>query len=326
MARKRGPTIRTALLRSSREAALNAVQSFNNPLAEFRTETFIVLMIIAWTYLLHAYFRMKGIEYRCVDRKATTKRYERTRLGAYKYWSLRQCLNADYCPLDSPTRNNLLFLIGLRNEIEHHMSAGTATYFAGRYLACCLNYERYVCELFGERHSLGNAVVFTLQFRDLQKTGRLPGAVVTLPSRVAQYVTEFDEGLSDDDVRSPSFRRRFLFTPLTTTKRGQADEVVEFVRQDSELGKMIGEAHTRVMLKEVEKSKYRPGQIVQKMKDDGYVRFNMHHHTALWKNRDAKKPEKGYGVNVAGTWYWYDRWVQEVRDHCADNAARFANR
>lgn len=326
MTRKRGPTVRTALLRSSREAALTAVQSFNNPLSVFRTETFIVLMTIAWTYLLHAYYRVRKIEYRCLDSQATTRRYQKTLSGAYKYWSLRQCLNADDCPLDSPTRKNLLFLIGLRNEIEHHLSAGTATYFAGRYLACCLNYERYSCEIFGEKHSLGNAVAFTLQFRDFQKTGTVPEAVVALPSKVAQYVTDFDAELSDDDMRSPSFRRRFLFTPVTTTKRGQADEVIEFVRHDSELGKMIGDAHTRVMLKEVEKAKYRPSQIVQQMKDDGYVRFNMHHHIALWKDRDAKRPAKGYGVDVAGTWYWYDRWVREVRDYCADNAPRFVKR
>ena len=44
------------LLSKSREAALNAVQTFNNPLTAFKAETFIVLMVIAWMYLLHAYF------------------------------------------------------------------------------------------------------------------------------------------------------------------------------------------------------------------------------------------------------------------------------
>ena len=34
---------------------------------------------------------------------------------------------------------------------------------------------------------------------------------------------------------------------------------------------------------------------------------------------DGKNPVKGYGVQVARTWYWYDRWVDEVRTHCADN-------
>jgi hypothetical protein len=38
----------------SQDAALTAVQVFNSPLIKFKPETFIVLMNIAWTYLLHA--------------------------------------------------------------------------------------------------------------------------------------------------------------------------------------------------------------------------------------------------------------------------------
>ena len=44
------------LIKKSRESALSAVQIFNNPNILFKSETYIVLMIIAWTYLLHAYF------------------------------------------------------------------------------------------------------------------------------------------------------------------------------------------------------------------------------------------------------------------------------
>ena len=52
------------LVGKSRESALAAVQIFNNPLITFKSEMFIVLMNIAWTYLLHAHYRKKGIEYR----------------------------------------------------------------------------------------------------------------------------------------------------------------------------------------------------------------------------------------------------------------------
>ena len=46
----------------------------------------------------------------------------------------------------------------------------------------------------------------------------------------------------------------------------------------------------------------------------------MHKHTLLWKEMGAKQPSKGYGVQVATTWYWYERWVDEVRKHCLANA------
>lgn len=41
----------------AREAMLTAVQIFNNPQIEFKFGLFIVTNTIAWTYLLHAYYR-----------------------------------------------------------------------------------------------------------------------------------------------------------------------------------------------------------------------------------------------------------------------------
>jgi len=49
------------LILKSREAALSAVQIYNNPFTAFKSESFIVLFIIAWTYLLHAYYRGKKL-------------------------------------------------------------------------------------------------------------------------------------------------------------------------------------------------------------------------------------------------------------------------
>jgi hypothetical protein len=40
----------------SGEATLTAIRVFNDPHVLFKSETFIVLMMIAWTCLLHAYF------------------------------------------------------------------------------------------------------------------------------------------------------------------------------------------------------------------------------------------------------------------------------
>ena len=322
MAKKRRPRVITELLRKSREAALNAVQTFNNPLTTFKTETFIVLMNIAWLYLLHAYYRREGIEYRYYDKGPKRRKFKRTKSGTFRYWELEQCLNDDTCPLDGPTKHNLKFLIGLRNEIEHHQSAGVDEQFSGRYLACCLNYERYICELFGEQHSLGDVVAFTLQFRDFT-TPTTEEAIAPLPSNVANYHREFDAGLSDEDMKSQYFRRRFLFTPVVTSKKAQSDEIIKFVPFDSELGKEINAKYQQVVLKEVERPKHLPSEIRKMMQDEGYPRFTMHRHTQLWKKMDAKNPDKGYGVLVGYTWYWYDRWVDEVRKHCEENKASY---
>ena len=305
------------LLLKSREAALNAVQTFNNPLTTFKAETFIVLMVIAWTYLLHAYYRREGLEYRYFEEGPKRRKFSRTKSGAFKYWELRRCLIDKACPLDGPTKSNLYFLIGLRNEIEHHRSAGSDNRFSARYFACCLNYERYVCDLFGIRYSLGDAAAFTLQFRDVSATATSDDFVESLPSNVANYLEEFDAELSDEAIGSPYFRRRFLFVPVVTSKRAQADKVIEFVSGDSELGKAINMEYQQAYLKEVERPKHLPGQIVKLMQKEGYPGFNMYNHTQLWTQSDAKNPGKGFGVMVANIWCWYDRWVNEVRKHCS---------
>ena len=312
------------LICMSREAALNAVQTFNNPLTKFKTETFIVLMVIAWTYLLHAYYKREGVEYRYYKEGPNGPIFDRTKSGAFRYWELGQCLSDSACPLDEPTKLNLRFLIGLRNEIEHHQSTGVDEHFSGRYLACCLNYERYICHLFGEYYSLREAAAFTLQFRDLTATATPGEAVMPLPSNIAKYLQEFDTALSDEDFTSPHFRRRFLFAPIVTSKKAQADKVIEFVQADSEFGRSINEGYVQVFLKEVERPKYLPSQIVKTMNEEGFPRFNIYHHTQLWKNLDAKNPGKGYGILVAKAWYWYERWVDEVRRHCSDNREQYA--
>ena len=56
-------SIKNELLQKSREAMLSAVQIYNNPSIQFKSETYIVLSIIAWTYLLHAYYRKEKIDY-----------------------------------------------------------------------------------------------------------------------------------------------------------------------------------------------------------------------------------------------------------------------
>ena len=221
--------------------------------------------------------------------------------------------------MDIPTKLNLRFLIGLRHEIEHHQSAGADEQFSGRYLACCLNYERYICNLFGQQYSLDRAVALTLQFRDFTNVTLPEEAVTPLPSNVAKYLQEFDAKLSGEEMRSQYFRCRFLFTPMVTSKKAQSNKEIEFVPFDSHMGREINDKYQQVLLKEVERSKHLPSAIVKLMNEEGFVRFNMHHHTQFWKKMDGKNPGKGYGVLVAGSWYWYDRWVEEVRKHCSGN-------
>lgn len=52
------------LLIKAREAMIAGVHTFNSAGLTFRAELFIVTAIIAWTYMMHAWFKQKGIDYR----------------------------------------------------------------------------------------------------------------------------------------------------------------------------------------------------------------------------------------------------------------------
>jgi hypothetical protein len=97
------------------------------------------------------------------------------------------------------------------------------------------------------------------------------------------------------------------------TAPSSADQAIEFVVAGTEETKEID----RVLLKEVEKKKYLPNEVVQIIRAEGFRKFNMHQHTLLWKKLDARKKEKGYGAfAMGGLWGWYENWVARVREKC----------
>ena len=316
-------SIKTELVNKSREAALAAVQIFNNPNISFKSESYVVLMIIAWTYLLHAYFKKEKIEYRYFDQNGARKRFHKTKNGAHKYWELERCLNDDNSPVDRDTANNLRFLIGLRHEIEHQMTTRIDDILSARFQACCLNYNKYIKQCFGEQYGIEKHLSFSLQFSTISSDQKdLLEEHKDLPANIQGYIRDFDEALSDDEFSSSHYAYRILFVPKTANRKGQADRVIEFVKSDSPLADAVNKEYA--VIKETEKKKYLPKQVVDLIQAEGFKNFSVHNHTQLWKEKDAKNPAHSFGTLVAGKhWHWYERWVDEVRKHCEANRESF---
>ena len=308
-------SVKEELLKKSREAALAAVQIFNSPSITFKSETYVVLILIAWTYLLHAHFRGKRIDYRYFTSGLKRRKYDRTKHGAFKHWELERCLNDDRCPLDRDVAQNLRFLIGLRHEIEHQMTTRIDDLLSARFQACCINYHEVIVLLFGESHGIAKHLAVSLQFSSL---GREQVDTLEhhkgLPAHVKKYISGFDSALTTAEFDSPKFAHRVIFVPKTANHLNQADQAITFVKADSELAKTVNAKYT--VIRETERPKWLPSQIVSTMRSEGFARFAMQHHTDLWKVKDAKGAGKGFGILLAKTWYWYDGWVEEVRRHC----------
>jgi hypothetical protein len=169
---------------------------------------------------------------------------------------LTKCLNASQSPLDNETTKNLLFLIGLRDAISHHMSPVLDEYVSARYQACCLNYNHYVKLLFGQRYGIDQHLGYSLQFQSISRDQLSAPTEADLPPTVRSYIASFDSQLSADELNSERFAFRMLFVPRLVGKPGQADEVIEFLRPDSEMAQTINRDY--VTFKEVERPKFPP--------------------------------------------------------------------
>ena len=316
MARKRRiKSVNTELIKKAREAMLAAVQLYNNPQVTFKAESFITLAIIGWTYMLHAYYRNINLDYRYYRVVGKKKAYDKTKYGAYKHWELERCLNDDACPLDPETTTNLRFLIGIRHEIEHQMTDRIDEFLSAKLQACAINFDFYVCKLFGEKYNLSKELSLAIQFSPLSPEQRANlQDNVHITTNVKNFVVDFENVLSEEALRSSRYAYRVLFVPINAKRKGQADQVIEFVKSDSPLAEGLEKTYT--VIKETEKRKYLPSEIVKLMKDRGYDRFSISEHTDLWKSRDARNPKYSYGVLIANTWYWYETWVSEVEKHC----------
>lgn len=308
-------SIKSELIAKARESMLCAVQIFNNPNMLFKSESFVVLAVIAWTYLMHAYYRGLKIDYRYYSKSGKRKSYEKTKNGAYKYWELERCLNNSVCPLDKITKENLKFLIGLRHEIEHQMTTRIDDYLSARFQACCLNFNQYIKQLFGPEMGIDKYLSISLQFSSISEPEvKQLQQYSDLPKNISSYITNFDDSITEEEFSDQRYAYRVLYIPKTVNRKGQADKVIEFVPADSPEAKGLNKEYQ--LIKEKEKPKFTAGEIVKKMQGKGFTKFRMYHFVQLWKSMDGKNPTKGFGVMVSKTWYWYQSWVEQVEQHC----------
>jgi len=315
MAKRSFKSLKDELVKKSRESMLAAVQIYNNPQVTFKAETFVTLAVIGWTYLFHAYYRDQRIDYRYYKQVGKIKKYDKTKYGAYKHWELERCLNCDACPLDKDTSANLRFLIGIRHEIEHQMTNKIDEYLSAKLQACAINFDYYITTLFGEKYSLNKELALAIQFSPIspdQQKGLQDNPHVT--TNIRNFIVDFENDLSEESLRSSRYAYRVLFMPISANRKGQADQVIEFIKSDSPLAE--GLEKTYAFIKETERRKYRPLSIVNAMKDKGYTKFSMTTHTNLWKSMDAKNPTRGFGAKIEGTWYWYEQWLVKVEEYC----------
>jgi len=298
------------LLEKSKQAMISSVSIYNNPSITFKSELFIINSQIAWTYFFHAYYKKINVNY-FYKNKQENGRYKYEKIdGRKKEWDLAKCISVTESPIDKPTKKNLELLIKIRNAIEHSSYAMNDDLINGKIQACSLNYNFFIKKIFGSKYGLDKVLNMSIQFSALNPEQRKLLIDKKSKDNVVKIISEYEKNLADDLKDSLRYSYRVLFVENAAKRENQADQVIHFVKAGSNESDAIN-----VAIKETEKPKFLPKDVVKRIREAGFQDFTINKHTDLWKELNTKDPSKNYGTNVARKWYWYQTWIDFAINH-----------
>jgi hypothetical protein len=279
-------------LEKARSAAVAAVETYNRPGARFRTAQFIVLIVMAWTALLHAHFYRKrrnpwyrkktqgrGVRYVKVD-------------GDPKHWELSECLRQRFQDQNPPERKNLEFLIGLRDKIEHRHLPMLDSSLYGECQASLLNFEAFLVAEFGARYALTDQLALALQFSQIQpdeKAKATKAALVGVARGVIGYIENFRAALPAPTLSSMKYSFSVFLVPRVANRASAADAAVQFVRVDEASAEELARLEKlNVLIKEkhipiANLGLFKPGDVVEKVRV-AVPTMTIALHTAAWRH------------------------------------------
>lgn len=223
------PTKVEGYVAKARESALAAVQHYNNPTVTFRSGSYLMLMVVAFTALLHAVFERDGIDYRILKPDGTPKN---TVDNDAILWDLRKSIHVYEGGIETPRAKNIDLIVGLRNKIEHQFMPHLDPDIYGHCQALLLNYEEILIAEFTDFYALKTSLAMALQF----STQRQPEAVEAMRrlqcneyDSIKTYLDEFKANLDDDTKYSQQFAFRVFLVRKTANHIKSSDLALEFI-------------------------------------------------------------------------------------------------
>ena len=188
-------------LEKSNDSALLAVETYNKPAIKFKSGGYIILMIISWTALFHAFFfKQKKKPY-----YKTNNRFDK-RDGDYCYWELSTCLSKYFgTETNNPIRKNLEFFIPLRNMVEHKSIPEIDSDIFAECQSLLLNYDKIMEKEFGVKYCLRESLSFALQLYPSSKS--LNNAIVANPSTkpIVDFIKSYRSAISTETLNSGEY-------------------------------------------------------------------------------------------------------------------------
>ncbi len=307
------------LLAKARESALAAVRVYNDPVAGFRTETFIILMVIGWNALFQAILERGGVDYYQRDAEGGQVLVD----GRPKVRDTRELAGLAIGGAEKKAlRANLDFFLRLRHQIAHRYLPVLDPHIASEAQAMLLNFENLLVGQFGEDAALADRLAVPLQlsgFRDAGGLHSLRKAQAQLPTDVLAFLRRHRREVDDDVLRSSEYALPIFFVPVAANRERSAEAVVRFIRP----GEVTHEMEVELQrLAVVAKSKrvpvasddlLRPSEVVNLVKERLPFRFTSDGHQRAWKFYKVRPPTGA--AEPEATDDRYCRWDRLLRGY-----------
>jgi hypothetical protein len=294
-------TYASAQVRKAIEIFKTAVLVYNNNTLSTRSETFIVLSIIAWTYLLHARLTEQGVTPAFKNADGSPVMID----GQEKLWELGYCIERPQSGLSAGEKANLRYLIAIRNAIEHRSAEDVNDALQAKIQANALNFLRFAKDNFGSKYDFSHDLAFAIQLQalTLQSPNALKGTV-PVAKAVAAVNALLEGPMSQADFDDPAYSFRVYVVPKVTNNAKKADQAVIYSPVGSDV---------EVAIKHVERPKYRMTEAIKKLLDEDGVVVTTYQFTQAWKQNALKDPAKGLSVQLGGQWFWYQEGIDRIR-------------
>ncbi len=321
------------LLKKSKESVLSAVQIYNNPLSKFRTESYIVHMMIAWNSLLQATFLNKGQEI-----------YEKDRTGHYiviedrkKTISTEKLMSQYFTDNRDPVYLNLDFIIKLRNEIEHAVYVDIEKVGIDLFGECqslLLNYEETLIREFGEGEMIQNKIGLSIQFSKQLSPEQLATQIEPMKSynlNIKKFIEAYRDGISTDIYNDDRYRLSIYMVPKVSNNKHKNDIPVIFDRNvkidvdEIKSGKVgfMTVKYESVKVPSRDFFKLKPSDVVRLVKEQtGRTNFTITQHIKCWVKYEARP--RGKDPSIQNDWCMFDeahgdyvysqKWVDFLAD------------
>lgn len=230
------------------------------------------------------------------------------------------------CPLSPGIKKNLDSLKTIRDEVEHKILGRSDLKWLPLFQACCLNFEKTICQFFGEPLSLRDDLGVAIQFARLSMEQIANLQKYEIPENIEALDARLKENMTEEDMDDLEYQFRVIYT-LDSASKSQAH--LHFISPGSDEAKEVRNILVRFKSAD-ELYPHKPSRVPPLVAERSGRKFTSHNHTQAWRKFAVRprpggtKPDatnKEYCIfHAAHNDYTYsDKWVEFLVQYISDD-------